>query len=166
MIPEFHLIRRQPLFALSRLTQRSATALAILVTAGWLANTSAFSQAITLGTTLIIVGIQAGMVTFIFVSPLWGAHVRLGEEKQRQQAESDQRMITVLDRLRAGVEHDDGRSIARQYKALLAIQFEQQALAKVPTWPWTPGTVRGALGAIFLPLALWLIQFGLGRILE
>lgn len=166
MIPEFHLIRRDPLYALSRLAQRSGAALAILVTVGWLFNASTLSEPLTAGSALTLVGIQAGMVTIIFVSPLWGVHARLVEEKRRQLAESDQRMITVLDRLHDGLERDDGPTIERQHKALLAIQVEQQALAKVPTWPWPPGTVRSVLGAIFLPVVLWLVQFGLQRLLQ
>jgi len=106
------------------------------------------------------------MVAVIFVSPLWGAHVRLVEEKRRQQAESDQRTITALDRLHDGLERDDGPIIERQHKALLAIQFEQQALAKVPTLPWTLGILRSAVGAIVLPLVLWLVQYVLQRVLR
>jgi len=166
MIPEFHLIRRDPLYALSRLTQRSGAALAILVTVGWLANAGTLSEPVTAGSALSLVGIQAGMVAVIFVSPLWGAHVRLVEEKRRQQAESDQRTITALDRLHDGLERDDGPIIERQHKALLAIQFEQQALAKVPTWPWTPGILRSAVGAIVLPLVLWFVQYVLQRVLR
>jgi len=165
MIPEFHLIRRDPLYALSRLTQRSGAALAILVTVGWLANASTLSEPLTAGSALTLVGIQAGMVMFISVSPLWGAHVRLVDEKRRQQAESDQRTITALDRLHDGLERDDGPTIERQHKALLAIQFEQQALAKVPTWPWTPGIVRSAVGAIFLPILVWLLQYVLQEVI-
>ena len=166
MIPEFHLIRREPLYALSRLTQRSGAALAVLVTVGWLVNASMLSEPLTAGSALTTVGIQAGMVTFIFVSPLRGAHVRLVDEKRGQQAESDQRMISALDRLHDGLERDDGPTIERQHKALLAIQFEQQTLAKVPTWPWTPGILRSAVGAIVLPLALWLVQYVLQKVLR
>ena len=30
-------------------------------------------------------------------------------------------------------------------------------LARVSTWPWSPGTLRGFGTAIVLPIALWLI---------
>jgi hypothetical protein len=166
MIPEFDLIRREPLYALSRLTQRSGAAMAILVTVGWLVYAGTLSEPLTAGSALSVVGVQAGMVMFVFVSPLWGAHVRLVEEKRRRQAESDQRTITALDRLHDGLQRDDGPTIERQHKALLAIQFEQQTLAKVPTWPWTPGIARNAVGAIFLPLALWLAQYVLQKVLR
>jgi hypothetical protein len=166
MIPRLDLIRREPLYALSRLTQRSGTAAAILVGVGWLASASTVSEPQAAAAALPIVGIQAGIIAFIFVSPLWGAHARLVEEKQRQQAESDQRMISALDRLHDGLERDDGPTIERQHKALMAIQFEQQALAKVPTWPWTPGILRSAVGAIVLPLVLWLVQYVLQRVLR
>lgn len=74
-------------------------------------------------------------------------------------------MIAVLERLREDVEHDDGQTIDRQHKALLAIQVEQQALAKVPTWPWRSETLRGMVGALVLPIMIFIVQRVLGRLL-
>ena len=48
----------------------------------------------------------------------------------------------------------------------IALRSERQALEHTPTWPWQPDTLRSVIAAILLPLALWFIQWLLGRLLE
>jgi hypothetical protein len=36
-------------------------------------------------------------------------------------------------------------------------------LARVPTWPWPPSTLRGFVIALVIPILIWLVQFGLQR---
>ena len=43
--------------------------------------------------------------------------------------------------------------------------MEAADLQRIPTWPWSPGTPRGVVAAVFLPVILWLVQFGLQRLL-
>ncbi len=50
-------------------------------------------------------------------------------------------------------------------KALSSLEIEKTALARTPTWPWEPGTFRGLLAAILLPVAVWLVQILLGRLI-
>ena len=40
---------------------------------------------------------------------------------------------------------------------------QRDVLAKLPTWPWSVGTLRGFVTAILLPLVLFLIQMLLSR---
>jgi hypothetical protein len=47
-----------------------------------------------------------------------------------------------------------------------ALQAESAELAKVATWPWAPGTLRNLMGAVLLPMALWMIQYGLQKVLR
>jgi len=51
------------------------------------------------------------------------------------------------------------------HKVLGALQAETSDLTKVPTWPWAPGTLRNLIGAVLLPMVLWLTQYGLQRLL-
>ena len=51
------------------------------------------------------------------------------------------------------------------HKAMDALQAESAELGKVATWPWAPGTLRNLMGAVLLPIFLWLIQYGLQRLL-
>jgi hypothetical protein len=49
--------------------------------------------------------------------------------------------------------------------ALSAIRKEREALLLVPTWPWQPGTPRSVAAALALPLAIWLLQNVMQRVL-
>jgi len=50
-------------------------------------------------------------------------------------------------------------------KAVVTLEIEQNALRKIPTWPWQPGVVRAVIAALLLPVAIWAIQKLLGRVL-
>ncbi len=45
------------------------------------------------------------------------------------------------------------------------MEARQTALSKVPTWLWQPETVRWLVTALVLPLALWIAQYVLQRVL-
>ena len=50
-------------------------------------------------------------------------------------------------------------------KALNSLEIEQNALRKIPTWPWQPGALRAVLAAVVLPVVVWALQLLLGRVL-
>jgi hypothetical protein len=43
-------------------------------------------------------------------------------------------------------------------KSLASLYRMREQIEKVPTWPWTPGTFRNFLSAVFLPMGLWFFQ--------
>jgi hypothetical protein len=93
-----------------------------------------------------------------FVLPLSGMHGRLVAEKERLQGEAEDRLQIVFAELNRDV---DQRAVARAdalNKTLLSMLQQRDVLAKLPTWPWSSGTLRGFVTAIFLPLALFLLQ--------
>ena len=47
-------------------------------------------------------------------------------------------------------------------KTLANLQIEGEILAKLPTWHWSTGTLRGFASALLLPITLFLIQRFLG----
>jgi hypothetical protein len=49
--------------------------------------------------------------------------------------------------------------------ALAAIRAEREALLRIPTWPWEAGTIRSVIVALALPVAIWLLQFALERLI-
>ena len=49
-------------------------------------------------------------------------------------------------------------------KTLLNLQMERTIMARLPTWPWSMGTLRGFVSAILVPLALLLLQEVVGRV--
>jgi hypothetical protein len=50
-------------------------------------------------------------------------------------------------------------------KALSGLLRMRDVINKLSTWPWQPETLWGMVGAILLPIALWLIQRLLGILL-
>ncbi|MGB3904338.1 MAG: hypothetical protein WBB22_05400 [Anaerolineae bacterium] len=49
--------------------------------------------------------------------------------------------------------------------AIASLEIEQNALSRIPTWPWQPETVRLLITALLLPLGLWITQLVLQAIL-
>ncbi len=47
-------------------------------------------------------------------------------------------------------------------KSIAALWRERDIIAKLPTWPWSTGTLRGFVSALLLPITLFLIQRLLG----
>jgi hypothetical protein len=101
----------------------------------------------------------------IFLWPLWGAHRTLVELKESALAESAMRAKSLAALLHERIDQRQLGGIDEVHKAITALEFENTRLLKVPTWPWHPGTFRGLLAAVFLPLLLWVVQFGLQRLL-
>jgi hypothetical protein len=48
-------------------------------------------------------------------------------------------------------------------KIVAAITNEREILAKIPTWPWPPGTLRTVASVLLVPVLLFLIQAILRR---
>lgn len=157
------LYRLRPIYALAELTALTAIGFAIY-TFPWLEDTLNASTAYGAASILINIPFFAWPLV-IFVWPLWGAHRTLVELKESALAEAATRA-----KLMASLLHEriDGRQLAgidEVHKAITALEFENARLLKVPTWPWHPGTFRGLLAAVFLPLLLWVVQFVLQRVL-
>jgi hypothetical protein len=101
-----------------------------------------------------------------FISPLVGVHRLLVDAKERALAENALALKTARTALHQLVESHDLAGTSELNDTLSALRGEQQALEHVPTWPWQPETPRTVIAAILLPLALWFIQWLLGRLLE
>jgi len=100
-----------------------------------------------------------------FVLPLLGAHRRLTAEKEARLAESTSRFEAATIELHNQL--DRGRLLQMDHlnKALASLEIEQNALRKIPTWPWQPGAIRAVVAALLLPVAVWAIQLVVGRLL-
>lgn len=67
-------------------------------------------------------------------------------------------METGVSELHRRMAHNEPTRMDDLNKALAALEIEHASLARVPTWPWPPGTLRGVVAAVLLPVAIWLIQ--------
>jgi hypothetical protein len=155
----------RPLYAFSNLTSRTGIGLLVLVASGLVANPLALQSAAfwTIWAPWLV-GVPL-MAVAIFVGPLYGMHRRLSAEKDAIQRASDERLTAILVELN---EATDARDVARAegLQKLLASQLSQREVyARLPTWPWSTGTLRGFASAMLLPIVLFLVQRYLGEVL-
>jgi hypothetical protein len=153
----------QPLYALSR--PGAFTALGLIATIYiWTtlpASVGRQPQTGEIGLSLVS-GVVGGAA---FVLPLLGAHRRLVAEKEARLSEASSRFEAATLELHSQL--DRGRLLQMDHlnKALSSLEIEQNALRKIPTWPWQPGAIRAVVAALLLPVAVWAIQLLLGRLL-
>ncbi len=98
----------------------------------------------------------------VFAAPLWTVHQRLAAEKDQALLATARNQEAVASRLQRGLAAGKLSEVDQLHKALAALQIQTATLEKIPTWPWHPGTLRGLLAALGLPIGIWLIQ----RLLE
>jgi hypothetical protein len=153
----------QPLYALSVPGAITAIGL-ILYLYTWFALATGASQ--TVGPVefglIAFFGVIAGVT---FALPLLGAHRRLAAEKDRRLAASSSRFESTTAQLHSQLDRGRLLHMDQLNKALASLDIEQNTLRRIPTWPWQPGAVRGLVAALLLPVAIWAIQFLLGRLL-
>lgn len=152
----------QPLYALSLPGAFTAIGLIIYLYV-WLAVAASASQTVgpvELGLTLSF-AVIAGVT---FALPLLGAHRRLVAEKNRALAVSSSLFEAATAKLHNQLGSGRYLQMDPLNKALTNLEIEQNALRRIPTWPWQPGAVRALAVALLLPVAVWAIQFFLGRL--
>lgn len=157
--------RPAPLYAFSRLTAQTGMVIIVFNAAGLVANPATFTSE-ALGTLYLpwLVGFGVGAVA-VFLVPLLGMHGRLERIKDDLEAAAGGRLRSLLGELNEAIDARDGDRIEALDRALSAVRHEGELLARLPTWPWSTGTIRGFGSALFLPLALFLIQRYLGELL-
>jgi hypothetical protein len=156
-----NLYRLQPLYAFSVPAGLTSAGL-VLYTYAWFGTAPALlSQPI--GRVLGVFFVVVAAMTFAL--PLLGIHRRLVAEKKRLLGESSQRFETTVAELHQRVDRRRLKAMDDLNKTLSSLEIEQAALRRVPTWPWEPGTLRGIIAAVLLPVFIWTIQFFLGQIL-
>jgi hypothetical protein len=111
------------------------------------------------GTTNVL-GVVLGVACFVL--PLYGMHQRIAAEKERRLSAVSQRLDAALRDLARRNEVGDLSDADAVNKNINSLLAERDVLARSPTWPWSPDTLRGFSTALLLPIFLWLIF----RILE
>jgi len=149
----------EPLYAFSPLTARTAAVMFFL--------TSAWTS---LGNSPDLMGLLIGppvmaLAAALFVWPLWGAHRHLVSEKQRALSENASRFKAAAADLHRRMDAGSLERMDDLHKAMASLEIELAALKRFPTWPWEPATLRGLAAAVFLPILIWLTQYGLQRLL-
>lgn len=160
-VEHFDLFRLDPVYAFSVLTSRTGIGWVLLLTATLLL----FPIQLAGIPVLITLGIQVALAILAFALPLQVVHRRLSAAKRRLQADHDRRLKSTLARLHERVDGADLAEISAVNDAIAGLDSEREILARIPTWPWRAGLLTGFLSIVILPIALFLIQLVLGRLL-
>lgn len=150
--------RPSPLYAFSRLTVQVGFVLIAFNALGVLLNPGAFESGAAIA---LYVPWFAGftiVAIVVFVGPLLGMHRRLEAAKARLEDAASDRMRDLLGELNQAI---DGRATDRVDaldRTISALRHERELLARLPTWPWSAGTIRGFGSALLLPIAVFLVQ--------
>jgi len=152
----------EPYYAFTGLALQTAL-LITLNNYGWIvADPATLRDPFSLGLTVFL----AGLALLMFVWPLWGAHQMLAASKADALAVNSARFKAVVAELHLRLEVHRITGMDELNKSLASLEIERTALARIPTWPWQPGTLRGLVATLGLPIAVWLIQYLLGRALS
>lgn len=148
-----------PLHAFSGLTAR--TGLGLIVVAGAILLLPGASAYVS---TWIVVAVLMVSAVAVFIVPLRGMQRRMAAEKERLRTEADHRLratLELLDRRADAVDLADADALN---KTLASQVLQREVLARLPTWPWTTGTIRGFASALLIPIVLWAVQRALERL--
>jgi hypothetical protein len=89
-----------------------------------------------------------------FGLPLAGMHGRLAAEQSRLMGDVNARLKAVLARIHQTVDADDSTRATELQATESALLAERDLYARLSTWPWSPGTLRGFLSALLLPILI------------
>jgi hypothetical protein len=150
------LFRQQPLHAFSAVTMRTAIVVLFLFAYFPLlsAGSEAFADPYYLGSLLG----GAVMAIVIAVVPLIGTHRVLVDAKRERAMATGHRIQETLDALDHAVDVGDTPVVEQRQKTLNALLSERDLVAKVPTWPWAPGTIRNFATTILVPILLLVVN--------
>jgi hypothetical protein len=149
--------RPGPLQAFPRLMAMSGVALVFLVASSLLVtDPSASTNFLVSWAPYVVLPPTVAIVAFIV--PLYGTHQRLADERERLADEAEERLKGLLREINRDIDARDLGGLDPLERALGSVIRQREIVAKLPTWPWSPGTLRGFASAILLPLALFLTQ--------
>ncbi len=150
-----------PHFALSRMTSRAAIAATLVVT-GYMVGFAQVGDP-TLAVAILLPNLALAVAAFVL--PLTGAHRLLEAERNHWRREATQKLEAAVSELHQVIERGEFAAVPPVKDAISALDIELTRLARIPTWPWNPGTLRGVVATVFLPVAIWLVQFLLQQVL-
>jgi hypothetical protein len=145
------LFNQGPLHAFARLPIYTVIALTIPQYLWFSTGLTAAAFGVGLG--FLGVAIILGIITAFW--PLYGIHRLLAAKKDQLQSEASGRQEKCLQLFAQALDKEDMGAMSAIGEAIRTAEHEQQTVAAIPTWPWPPGLLRGAMTAVFLPLIIW-----------
>jgi hypothetical protein len=94
----------------------------------------------------------------IFIAPLIGINHRLRREKDQELQRLGIQLNTVYNETEEAVRRRKLAKVMPLRSAAAALKEQMEAVQKVATWPWNPGSVRNLFLPILLPLFIAIMQ--------
>ena len=155
LAPQVNLFRPAPLYAFSQLPVRTAIAFVAIVSATVLINFSNLqSHPLVITVPFLAGGIS--VATAAFVLPLLGMHRRISAEKKDLEWQVGRRLKETMAEVHRAADALDLSQADGLNKLLASLIAEREMLARLPTWPWQPGTVGAFVTAMLLPIVVFL----------
>ena len=149
-----------PLRSFSTLTAHTAIGMLLILSGAVLFTADQLVGGFAAAATLF-----GALAVLTFLLPLAGLHRRLAEEKDMALAENSRRWQSSTTELYRRVDRRDWPGADRLNATLTALERGRSAIERTPTWPWRPETLRSLVAALVLPVAIWLVQYGLQKLL-
>jgi hypothetical protein len=155
----------EPLYALSETTSRTAVVILVTLYAFFLTTARGVADPFS-GTSYLLTNVfWMGLGVLAFIWPLLGAHELLVDAKISAIQANAQSYKVAAQELHASVQAQALDKIDVWRNALLGLDTERKYLDRLATWPWSPGAFRNVLVALVIPIAVWIVQFLLQRLL-
>lgn len=155
---EINIFRQTELYAFSKVSASIAIGL-VLTSPAWIIIDSGV---ITMGVNIVF----AVLAIFIFISPLMGVHSLLKKQKDQLIEEVQAKKEALIRKLFFRLEKNDLEGIENLEHALSSVEKADNEIKKISTWPWQTNTLRQMIGALFLPITIWIIQYFLNLLLS
>jgi len=162
LTPRIDLFRRDPIYAFSALTLRSALGLVLGIYA-YLLGTVYLGLPAPNAIDRVTMSLGGAIALGIFVLPLWRMHRLLAEEKHLRLLEADERYSRLVGRFNRLLDKGRLADLDTTGKAIAALAAQRETLARISTWPWRPEALRSLLSTMAAPIVLYLISRLLGR---
>ncbi len=94
----------------------------------------------------------------VFIAPLMGINRRIRREKEQELQRLGTQLNTIYDETEAAVRARKLAKVTPLRSAAGALKEQMDAVQKVATWPWNPGSLRNLFLPILLPLFIAILQ--------
>ncbi len=109
-----------------------------------------------LGTVYLVYTVLVSLI--VFIAPLIGINRRLRREKEGELQRLGVQLNSVYTETEAAVRRRKLGKVNPLRIAAGALKDQMDAVQKVATWPWNPGSLRNLLLPVLLPLFIAILQ--------
>lgn len=157
-----NLFQSTQLYAFSTLTLRTGVGWLFIIYAGAALFPALLRNAVWTGVSVLLLV----TITTSLVSTLLDIHRRIQMEKSSHMAAVSKHLEDSFTALHDHILDQRAANLPELREIMQSLELERSILAKIPTWPWQPGTLASFLTALLLPLLIWLGQQVLQRLVR